>query len=115
VFLAAPLIASSLPPRYLKARRQTPGSERFAMFDNYIIEIRSPKAGRTVQAGIVVRDGTRFRFFAAADAFNALEAQCFTTPKAAEDAARRRFVQHRSRDSTTGDRATSGQVAAEVC
>ena len=84
------------------------------MLDNYIIEIRSPTAGRTLQAGIVVRDGNRFRFFAAADAFYALEAQCFTTPKAAEDAARRCFAQLGLRNSASVDHATSGPVAAEI-
>jgi hypothetical protein len=91
-----------------------PGSERFAVFDNYIVEIRGPEAGRTVQAGIVVRDGNRFRFFAAADAFYALEAECFTTPKAAEDAARRCLVQFRARNSANGDGAGAGQVAMEL-
>ena len=58
-------------------------------FDNYVIEIRPRPAGRTVQAGIVVRDGNRFRFFAAADAFYALERRLFKNPKAAEEAAQR--------------------------
>ena len=59
------------------------------MSDNYIIEIRPKPAGRTVQAGIVVRDGSAFRFFAAADAFHALERRLFKNPKAAEQAALR--------------------------
>jgi hypothetical protein len=59
------------------------------MSDNYIIEIRPKTAGRTVQAGIVVRDGRVFRFFAAADAFYALERQLFKNPKDAEEAALR--------------------------
>ncbi len=84
------------------------------MFDNYIIEIQSPTAGRTVQAGIVVRDGNRFRFFAAADAFNVLEAQCFGTPTAAHDAARRCFADHRSQGPIDGARASGGPMAAEV-
>jgi hypothetical protein len=45
-----------------------------------------------VQAGIVVRDGRDFRFFAAADAFYPLERQTFKNPKAAEDAALRRCL-----------------------
>ena len=57
------------------------------MFDNYVIEIRPKRAGRTVQAGIVVRDGNAFRFFAAADAFYPLERRLFKNPKAAEEAA----------------------------
>jgi len=59
------------------------------MSDNYIIEIRPKPAGRTVQAGIVVRDGQAFRFFAAADAFYVLERRLFENPKAAEEAALR--------------------------
>jgi hypothetical protein len=65
------------------------------IFDNYIIEIRPPSAGRTVQAGIVVRDGHGFRFFAAADAFYALEQRLFKNPKAAEEAALRSFAAER--------------------
>jgi len=59
------------------------------MSDNYIIEIRPKPAGRTVQAGIVVRDGQSFRFFAAVDAFYVLERRLFKNPKAAEEAALR--------------------------
>jgi len=55
--------------------------------DSYVIEIRPRPAGRTVQAGIVVRDGSQFKFFAAADEFNALEGRAFANPKAAEQAA----------------------------
>jgi hypothetical protein len=55
--------------------------------DNYIIEIRPKSVGITVQAGVVVRDGRGFRFFAATDAFNSLEGQLFKNPKAAERAA----------------------------
>ncbi len=60
------------------------------MSDNYIIEIRPKFTHVTVQAGIVVRDGNGFRFFAAAHAFNALEGQLFKSPKAAEHAALQR-------------------------
>jgi hypothetical protein len=56
------------------------------MFDNYIIEIRPRSVAVTVQAGIIVRDGRAFRFFAATDTFNALEGQLFKSPKAAEHA-----------------------------
>jgi hypothetical protein len=58
------------------------------MSDNYIIEIR-PTAAATVQAGIVVRDGHRFRFFAATHAFNPLEGHLFKSPREAERAALR--------------------------
>ncbi len=51
------------------------------MYDSYIIETRNGAAG------IVVRDGTRFRFFAATTAFSDLEGQLFNTPKVAEAAA----------------------------
>jgi hypothetical protein len=57
------------------------------MSDNYVIEVRPKSAGTTVQAGIVVRDGNGFRFFAAARAFDSLEGQIFKTPRAAEHAA----------------------------
>jgi hypothetical protein len=59
------------------------------MSDNYIIEIRPKPKGHIVQAGIVVRDGCAFRFFAAADAFYVLERRLFKNPKAAEEAALR--------------------------
>jgi len=62
------------------------------MFDSYIVEIRPRPVGVTVQAGIVVRDGRRFRFFAATHAFNSLEGQLFETPKAAEMAVLRHVV-----------------------
>jgi hypothetical protein len=57
------------------------------MSDNYVIEVNSKTAGITVQAGIVVRDGQGFRFFAASRAFDALEGQVFKSPRAAEHAA----------------------------
>jgi len=60
------------------------------MSDNYIIEIRPQSLRSTVQAGIVVRDGHGFRFYAAAHAFNDLEGQVFKSPKAAEHAALQR-------------------------
>ena len=62
------------------------------MFDSYIVEIRPRPVGVTEQAGIVVRDGRRFRFFAATHAFNSLEGQLFETPKAAEMAVLRHVV-----------------------
>jgi len=54
------------------------------MHDSYIIETRMGAAG------IVVRDGGAFRFFAATHAFRALEGRTFDTPKQAEIAA----IQH---------------------
>jgi hypothetical protein len=62
------------------------------MFDNYVIEIRPKAAGITVQAGIVVRDGRGFRFFAATHAFNPLEGQLFKNPREAEKAALRQVT-----------------------
>jgi hypothetical protein len=59
------------------------------MSDNYIIEIRPPSTSVTFQAGIVVRDGRSFKFFAASRAFDALEGRRFNDPKAAEQAALR--------------------------
>jgi len=67
------------------------------MTDNYIIEISPRSAGVTFQAGIVVRDGGSFRFFAASRAFDALEGRRFNDPKAAERAALRCIA-----DVTTG-------------
>jgi hypothetical protein len=72
------------------------------MPDNYIIEIRPKSTGRTVQAGIVVRDGDRFRFFAAIEALYSLESQLFKNPKAAEDAALRHVATLQSRRSLPG-------------
>jgi hypothetical protein len=65
------------------------------MSDNYIIEIRSQSLGVTVKAGIVVRDGHRFRFYAATLAFKSLEGQLFKSPKAAAVAALR-YISERS-------------------
>jgi hypothetical protein len=62
------------------------------MSDNYIIEIRPKAAGITVQAGIVVRDGRGFRFFAATHAFNPLEGHLFRNPREAEKAALRQVT-----------------------
>jgi len=51
------------------------------MSQAYVIEVRSQTAG------IVVRDGRRFYFFAAAHRFNALEGQAFNSPEDAQKAA----------------------------
>lgn len=53
------------------------------MAHSYVIETRNGAAG------IVVRDGPHFRFFAATPAFGCLEGRLFLTPKAAEAAVRR--------------------------
>jgi hypothetical protein len=67
------------------------------MSDSYIIEIRSKSLGIMVEAGVVVRDGHRFRFYAATHAFNSLEGQLFKSPKAAEAAALRHIVERSTR------------------
>jgi hypothetical protein len=69
-----------------------------AMSDNYIIEIEpQTSAGsipETVQAGLVIRECTGFRFFAATRAFFDLEQQVFKSPQAAAAAALRHFSLH---------------------
>jgi len=59
------------------------------MSDNYIIEIQQPSCGVVLQAGIVIRDGDRFQFFAASHAFDALEGRYFHDPRKAQHAAQR--------------------------
>jgi hypothetical protein len=93
-FNGVPAVLSSvrlIVSAFSQIDRDTSGSQRqeLLMFDNYIIEIRPNSVGNTIQAGIVVRDGGGFRFFAAADVFNSLEGQLFKTPRAAESAALR--------------------------
>jgi len=56
----------------------------------YIIEVRSQTAG------IVVRDGGSFYFFAATHRFNALEGQAFSSPRDAEKAALRHITEIRT-------------------
>jgi len=73
------------------------------MSDNYVIEVRAALPGLTVQAGIIVREGSSFRFFAATQAFNRLEGQLFDTPKAAEKAALRLLNEMRSLPSLRRD------------
>jgi hypothetical protein len=51
----------------------------------------------TFQAGIIVRDGRNFRFFAASDIFEPLEGQRFDNPKTAQQAALRRLANLASR------------------
>jgi hypothetical protein len=67
------------------------------MYDTYIIETRKGAAG------IVVRDGRGFRFFAASHAFNGLEGQVFGTPKEAEAAALRHVAGARAKTSRQPD------------
>jgi hypothetical protein len=65
------------------------------MSDNYIIEIEPKTATgsspETVQAGLVIRECTGFRFFAATRVFFDLEQQVFKSPQAAAEAALRHF------------------------
>jgi hypothetical protein len=51
------------------------------MYDTYIVETRKGAAG------IVVRDGSGFRFFAATHDFDHLDGELFGSPKDAEAAA----------------------------
>jgi hypothetical protein len=51
------------------------------MSQNYIIEVREQAAG------IVVRNGRKYRFFAATHAFNPLEGRLFKNPGEAQRAA----------------------------
>ena len=53
------------------------------MSDTYIIEVGSQPAG------IVVRNGEGYMFFAASHRFNRLDGQLFRNPREAERAARR--------------------------
>jgi hypothetical protein len=53
------------------------------MSDTYIIEVRSQAAG------IVVREGEGYRFFAASHRFNPIEGQVFRNAREAERAALR--------------------------
>jgi len=70
----------SLVLPHLKQDADDTGGRSIFMSDNYIVEIRSTSLGITVQAGVVVRDGHRFRFYAATRAFNSLEGQLFKSP-----------------------------------
>jgi hypothetical protein len=90
VSVLARLIASFLTRIPSSRAPADAGGRRSVMSDNYIIEVRPKSAGVTVQAGIVVRDGQGFRFFAASRAFDSLEGQIFKSPRAAEHAASHR-------------------------
>jgi len=61
------------------------------MSDSYIIEVSSGAAG------LVVRDGGRFRFFAASSEFSDLEGRSFSNPREAEKAARKQADLRRDR------------------
>lgn len=56
------------------------------MSQNYIIEVQEQAAG------IVVRDGQKYRFFAASHAFNLLEGRMFKNPREAERAAKEHLI-----------------------
>lgn len=68
-------------PLQLQGRRLNPAAGSHVMSDNYIIEVQ------TGAAGLVVRDGQKYRFFSADRAFDALDGHLFATPRAAEKAA----------------------------
>jgi hypothetical protein len=60
------------------------------MSQAYVIEVHSKTAG------IVVRDGREFCFFAATHEFNALEGRIFPSPKEAEKAILRHAAEART-------------------
>jgi hypothetical protein len=60
------------------------------MSQAYVIEVHSKTAG------IVVRDGREFCFFAATHEFNALEGRVFPSPKEAEKAILRHAAEGRT-------------------
>jgi hypothetical protein len=60
-------------------------------------KFRPPTSGLTFQAGIIVRDGGSFRFFAASRLFEPLEGRRFENPQKAEKAALRRMTDVASR------------------
>ena len=65
--------------------------------DQFTVWSTDSSGNETLQAGIIVRDGRNFRFFAASDIFHPLEGQRFGSPKTAEQAALRRLVNLASR------------------
>ena len=69
---------------------------RIFMSDSFIIEVRSEAAG------IVVRDGGGFRFYAASRAFDPLEGRMFNTPRDAEKAALRQATARPSQGHAKG-------------
>jgi hypothetical protein len=71
------------------------------MFSTYIIETRKGAAG------IVVRDGRGFRFFAAKCEFHCLDGHLFATPRAAEAAANDCLFRDKRRVCKTPDRISS--------
>jgi len=83
------------------------------MSDSYIIELRPAAAGVMLQAGIVVREGRGFRFFAASRAFDALEGRCFGSPKKAEEAALRRIAEMTARQNSVRKNAPAERTVYE--
>jgi hypothetical protein len=85
------------------------------MLDNYIIEVRPPSSGVTFPAGIVVRDGRSFKFFAASQVFNAPEGRRIDSPRTAEQAALRCVAEMAARKPVKADAASArnrwGQTA----
>ena len=84
------------------------------MSDNYIIEIRSKSRGISVEAGVVVREGHRFRFYAATHAFNSLEGQLFKSLKAAEAAALRHMVERSARGRSTASMSRASESRTQA-
>jgi len=84
------------------------------MSSNYVIEIRPEPVGRTVQAGLVVRDGPGFRFFAATQDFHSLESQIFKNPQAAADAALRHVADQRARAGRSSGTIATGRGSIAI-
>jgi len=66
------------------------------MNQNYIIEVRPQTWGKTIPAGIVVRDGHKYRFYSATHKFDSLDGQLFKGPREAEMAALRHISEAKS-------------------
>ena len=72
------------------------------MSQAYVIEVRSKAAG------IVVRDGQKFQFFAATRQFARLEGHVFRSPRDAEKAARHAAERRRITSTVGGDDLAEG-------
>lgn len=85
------------------------------MSNTYVIELRPKSGGITVQAGIVVRDGRRFCFYAATPAFEALAGQLFRNTRAAQSAALRHISGRGAAVRSGAAKSRSGYRTRVVC
>ena len=76
------------------------------MFSSYVVEVGEQ------QAGIVVLDGTGFRFFAALEKVRSLDREVYRTIGAATDAAARLLAPHGLADTPARDRRGHGSDTA---